>query len=142
MDIKLLHPNAQKPTYGTEGAAGMDLHACLEDPVTLKCGERITIPTGLAIVLPESTVGLIYMRSGLATKHGLTLTGSVGVVDEDYRGEMFVPIINHGSEDYTISCGDRIAQLVVTPYKRVEFNVVEELPETGRGKGGFGSTGR
>jgi deoxyuridine 5''-triphosphate nucleotidohydrolase (dut) len=141
LEIKLLRSGAQMPVFATAGAAGLDLHACLDEPFTLPPDARAMIPTGLAIALPESTVGLVYVRSSLAVKHGLSLTNAVGVIDEDYRGELLVALSNHSAEPYTIHHGDRIAQLVVTPYFRPALAAVDVLSETRRGTGGFGSTG-
>ena len=141
LELKRLRPNAQLPIFATAGAAGLDLHACLDEPITLSPSGRALIPTGIALALPEQTVGLVYVRSSLAVKHGLTLSNAVGVIDEDYRGELLIAMTNCGAEPYTIAHGDRIAQLVVTPYYRPALIEVEALPTTRRGVGGFGSTG-
>jgi len=131
------------PFYATNGSAGMDLSACIDEPITLKPGERKLIPTGIAIALPnENCVGLIYARSSLGYKNGITLANCVGVIDSDYRGELLVALINLSEEEYTIAPSQRIAQLVITPIVRPEISIVEELPETIRGAGGFGSTGK
>jgi dUTP pyrophosphatase len=133
------------PTYATEGAAGMDLHAALEAPRTLKPGERASIPTGVALALPPGYEGQVRPRSGLANKFGISLVNSPGTIDEDYRGEVHVLLVNLGQEPYTVQPKDRIAQLVVAPVTRVETLRVEhvaELGQTERGSGGFGSTGR
>ena len=125
------------PAYATAGAAAMDLCACMEEPVTLAPGGRQGIPTGIAIALPgPEDVALV------GTRHGITLSNSVGVIDSDYRGELTVGLVNHGDVLYTIQPGDRIAQLMVLPILRPTLTVVEELDETERGSGGFGSTGR
>ena len=137
-----VHPKATLPGYATEGAAGMDLTNVLEEPLTLKPGERAKVPTGLVIVLPEGYEGQVRPRSGLAAKHGITLTNCVGTVDSDYRGEMCCLIINLGNEPYTIQPGERIAQLVIAPVTHVEIELSEKIPETKRGSGGFGSTGK
>jgi dUTP pyrophosphatase len=134
--------NSAKPFYATNGSAGMDLSACLDEPVLIKKGEIKMIPTGIAISLPSNEyVAYIYARSGLACKKGICLANSVGVVDSDYRGEIVVPLINLGNDDYIIEKGARIAQLVVTPVILPEIEEVSELGDTDRGSGGFGSTG-
>lgn len=131
------------PFYATTGAAAMDLHACIDETVTIEVGGRSTIPTGLAIALPSAEyVALIYGRSGLGVKHGIAPSNCVGVIDSDYRGELMVCLTNSGTEPYTISCGDRIAQLMVTPVVRPTIQWVGHLEETQRGSGGFGSTGK
>ncbi len=131
------------PKRATSGSAGMDLCACIDDDITVKCGEIKMIPTGIAIAMPSFDMGaFIFARSGLATKHGITLANSVGVVDSDYRGEIKVGIINLGTEDYKIRNGDRIAQLVFMPVLNMNLVEVNSLEETSRGEGGFGSTGK
>lgn len=145
--IKKLSPKIgdtiPEPYYATAGAAAMDLHACMDEPVTLEPLGRALIPTGLAIALPSAEyVALIFARSGLATKHGIALSNSVGVIDSDYRGEVKVGLVNLSGESYTIAPGDRIAQLSVMPVERAGLVFVSELPETDRGEGGFGSTGK
>ncbi len=131
------------PTYATAGSAGMDLRACIDEPVTVPAGERAMIPTGLAIALPGAEwVALVYARSGLAIKHGLAPANCVGVIDSDYRGEVTVGLLNSSKEAYTIEPGERVAQLVIMPVTQAEISVVEELDDTQRGAGGFGSTGR
>ena len=137
-----VHEKATLPHYATEGAAGMDLTNVLESPLTLKPGERTKVPTGLVMILPEGYEGQVRPRSGLASKHGITLTNCVGTVDSDYRGEMCCLIINLGNEPYTIQPGERIAQLVIAPVTHVEIELGEKIPETKRGSGGFGSTGK
>lgn len=130
------------PEYKTVGAAGMDLIACMEQAVRLQPGERRLIPTGIAIALPTpGLVALVYARSGLAGKHGINLANGVGVIDSDYRGEIMCPLYNGSGETFVIEPGDRIAQLVVTPVVAVHWHEVDELPESDRGAGGFGSTG-
>ncbi|MBE6992045.1 MAG: dUTP diphosphatase [Ruminococcaceae bacterium] len=132
-----------EPYYATTGSAAMDLHACMDEPVTLEPLGRALIPTGLAIALPSAEyVALIFARSGLATKHGIALSNSVGVIDSDYRGEVKVGLVNLSNESYTIAPGDRIAQLAVMPVVKANTVFVPELPETARGEGGFGSTGK
>lgn len=140
--VKLLRPGAKLPTYGTEFSAGADLYACLEQDITIAPGETKKIPTGIAMELPVGTAGLIYARSSLGTKKGLAPANKVGVVDSDYRGEFLVFLHNHGAEPQIITHGDRIAQLVVTPVFTPGFVEAEELTDTVRGGGGFGSTGR
>lgn len=131
------------PFYASEGAAGMDLSANITEPLILKKGAMAKIPTGISIALPgPEAVAYIYARSGLGIKHGICLSNGVGVVDSDYRGEISVGLINLGPEDYTISPGERIAQMVFAPVIRGTLIETEELPETRRGEGGFGSTGR
>ena len=131
------------PAYATAGAAAMDLCACMEEPVTLAPGGRQGIPTGIAIALPSADyVALVFARSGLGIKHGVVPGNCVGVIDSDYRGEIMVGLYNSGESEYTVQPGDRIAQLMVLPILRPTLTVVEELDETERGAGGFGSTGR
>ncbi len=132
-----------EPFYATSGAAGMDLPACIDEPVTIKARARAKIPTGVAVALPSNEyAALVYVRSSLGFKKGVTLSNSVGVIDSDYRGEIFVSLNNISDEDYTVMPGERIAQLIVTPVVIPEISVVDELPETQRGEGGFGSTGK
>lgn len=141
--IKYCRGNAKKPFYATAGSAGMDLSAAIDEPVLIKKGALAMIPTGLAIALPSAeSVAYIYARSGLATKHGICLSNGVGVIDSDYRGEIRVGLVNLGAEDYTIEPGERIAQMVFAPVLRAELEETDELDETARGAGGFGSTGR
>ena len=140
--VKKLRPNAVLPTYGTASAAGADLYACLENPVTISPGETVLIPTGLAMEIPVGCAGLIYARSGLSVKRGLAPANKVGVIDADYRGEFMVALLNHGTADQTVDHGERIAQLVITPVFTPGFAEVAELSDTARGAGGFGSTGK
>lgn len=142
ISVKKLKENALLPTYGSEYAAGADLYACLEKELTVKPGETVKVPTGIAVELPLYTVGLIYARSGLATKRGLAPANKVGVIDCDYRGEILVALYNQSGEEQTVLPGERIAQMVVAPYIPAVFEETEELSETERGEGGFGSTGR
>ncbi|HJD22955.1 MAG TPA: dUTP diphosphatase [Firmicutes bacterium] len=143
LKIKKLDPRAVLPTRATPGSAGMDLYALLDAPLTILPGQRAGVPTGIAIGLPSpETVGLVYARSGLATKHGLTLSNCVGVIDSDYTGELRVGMINLSDEPYTIEPGERIAQLVIAPVLLPAVEEVAELEKTARGDGGFGSTGR
>ncbi|WP_085831865.1 dUTP diphosphatase [Clostridium merdae] len=138
-----LHPNAVLPQRATPGSAGVDLVACLQEPVQLQPGGRAMVPTGLAMALPTTEwVGLVYARSGLAVRHGITLSNCVGVIDSDYRGEIRVGLCNLGQEAYTIQPGERIAQLVITPVLLPPVEQVDELDSTERGIGGFGSTGK
>ena len=141
VNIKKLNPNATIPTYGTPYSAGCDLYACIDAELKIPAHGTVKVPTGLAIELPEGTVGLIYARSGLATKRHLAPANKVGVIDADYRGELIVALHNHSNEDQTISANERIAQLVIAPVYQAEFDVVDELSETVRGAGGFGHTG-
>lgn len=142
MNLKKLKEGARIPTYGSPWAAGADLYACEREPVVIEPGETRLIHTGLAMEIPEGLVGLIYARSGLATKKGLAPANKVGVVDSDYRGEIMVALHNHGSVAQTVEDGERIAQMVFTPYVAMEFAEVDTLQETTRGTGGFGSTGK
>lgn len=130
------------PIYATSGAAGADLMACLDQTMTIKPGERAAVPTGIAMELPNpNLVALVFARSGLASKKGLALSNGVGVVDSDYRGEIKVLMINHGQEDVVIQNGDRIAQMLLLEVSKAIFTEVDELGDTARGEGGFGSTG-
>ena len=140
--VKKLRAGAQLPTYGTEFSAGADLYACLEADVTIAPGETKKIPTGLAMEIPVGYAGLIYARSSMGTKKGLAPANKVGVVDSDYRGEFMIFLHNHGTESQTIVHGDRVAQLVITPVFTPGFEEAEELTDTARGAGGFGSTGK
>ena len=136
-----LNENAHAPTYGSEFAAGADLYACEGGEVTIGTGETKLVHTGLALEIPEGYAGLIYARSGIATKRGLAPANKVGVIDSDYRGEIMVSLHNHSNEAQTIADGERIAQLVITPFLAVEYNETDVLSDTVRGEGGFGSTG-
>lgn len=139
--FKRLSENASLPRRATPESAGLDLCACLTEDIVIKPFERVRIPTGLAMALEPGTVGLVYPRSGLSSKHGITLSNCVGVIDSDYRGELQIPMTNHSDTPFTIYHGDRIAQLVVTPILLPEPEETDTLPETLRGEGGFGSTG-
>lgn len=139
--VKLLRPDAKLPSFGSQEAAGADLYACLEEPVTILPGQTAFLPTGLAMEIPRGYAGLIYARSGLACKKGLAPANKVGVVDSDYRGEFIVALYNHGDAPRTVVNGERIAQLVVTPVLRPAFVQTQELSQTQRAEGGFGSTG-
>jgi dUTP pyrophosphatase len=143
LKIKKVRDNAILPVRATDGSAGMDLHAWLEQPLTVEPGERVRIPTGVAIGLPSpETVALVFARSGLAIKHGLTLSNCVGVIDSDYTGEIQVGMINQSDAPYTVQPGERIAQLVIMPVLLPRLVETDCLDETARGAGGFGSTGR
>ena len=142
ISVKKLRQDAIIPTYGSAQAAGADLYACLDAPVEIAPGSTAWITTGVAMALPEGYAGLIYARSSLGTKRGLAPANKVGVIDSDYRGEIQVVLFNHGSETQTVMPGDRIAQLVITPVFTPGFVETEELSETNRGIGGFGSTGK
>ena len=139
--VKKLRENAILPNYMTEHAAGMDLHAALDQPLTVAPGQRLLIPTGLALEIPPGFEGQIRPRSGLALKKGLSLPNSPGTIDADYRGEVGIIVINHGMEPVTFEPGDRIAQLVIAPVERVALLEVVDLEETLRSSGGFGHTG-
>ena len=141
VSVKLLDPRAKMPSYGSADAAGADLYAVTDGPVTIAPGQTVLIHTGLALAIPQGFVGLVYARSGLATKQGLAPANKVGVIDADYRGELMVALHNHSGEMRTVECGDRIAQLVIAPYLTAQFTQQEELDDTVRGEGGFGSTG-
>ena len=140
--IKLLRDGARLPMRASEAAAGADLYACLEAPISIGPGETALIPTGFAMEIPVGWAGLVFARSGLATKQGLAPANKVGVIDADYRGEVLVSLYNQSGEDRTVQHGDRIAQLVITPYLAADFIQTDTLSETQRGAGGFGSTGR
>ena len=140
--VKKLHEKAILPTYGSVEAAGADLYACLDEDVTVAPGGTVWIPTGLAMEIPKGCAGLVYARSGLACKKGLAPANKVGVIDSDYRGPVTVVLHNHGSAAQTICHGERIAQMVITPVLAPAYEVSEELSDTGRGQGGFGSTGK
>lgn len=139
--VKKLKENAILPTYGTEFSAGADLYACLEEPVTVAPGQTIFIPTGLAMEIPVGFAGLIYARSGLACKKGLAPANKVGVIDADYRGEIIVALYNQSQLEITLESGERIAQMVITPFLSAVFTETDQLNDTLRGAGGFGSTG-
>lgn len=143
LKVKKVRDNAKIPFRATSGSAGMDLYACIDEPITLAGGEKAVIPTGIAIELPnEQLAAFVFARSGLAIKHGIGLLNSVGVIDSDYRGEICVGLINQLKEEYTINPDERIAQLVIMPVSMIEPVEVRELGDTERGEGGFGSTGK
>ena len=143
LKIKKVRENAKLPTRGTVGSAGIDLYACIDEPITLNGGGKAVIPTGIAIGLdsPEYAA-FVYARSGLAIKHGISLLNSVGVIDSDYRGEIMVGVINQINTPYTIQPGERVAQMVIMPVSMMPTEEVADLDETERGSGGFGSTGK
>ena len=140
--VKKLRPNAILPTYGSAEAAGADLYACLDEAITVEPGQTAWIPTGIAMEVPKGCAGLVYARSGMACKRGLAPANKVGVIDSDYRGEITVVLHNHGSTAQTIESGERIAQMVITPVLTPAYEEVDDLTDTGRGQGGFGSTGQ
>ncbi|OPX85373.1 dUTP diphosphatase [Pelotomaculum sp. PtaB.Bin117] len=131
------------PHYATTGSAGLDLPACLDEPLVVPPGARMKIPTGIAIEIPfKHIVGLVFPRSGLATKHGISLANAVGVIDSDYKGEIIVAVYNQSISEYIVNPGERVAQLLFLPVYNAVLEPVEELEESGRGEGGFGSTGK
>lgn len=140
--LKLLHEDARVPTYGSDEAAGADLYACLSEPVTIAPGESVWIPTGIAIELPRGVAGLVYARSSMGAKRGLAPANKVGVIDSDYRGEIRVVLHNHGKIMQQVEPGERVAQLLITPVYTPGFVTVDELSDTQRAAGGFGSTGK
>jgi dUTP pyrophosphatase len=140
--VKKLHPNATLPTYGSAEAAGADLYACIDDAVTIQPGEVYWVPTGIALEAPKGCAGLVYARSSLGAKRGLAPANKVGVVDSDYRGEIKVVLLNHSNLPQTLQPGERVAQFVITPVLTPAYEEVEELTDTTRGTGGFGSTGK
>ena len=143
LKIKKVKENAKVPNRATSGSAGLDLCACIDEPITLEGGDTVVIPTGIAIALPSAEYGaFVFPRSGIAVKHGIGLLNSVGVIDSDYRGEIMVGVINQVKEAYTIQPGERIAQMVIMPVSMMPVEEVTELDDTDRGAGGFGSTGK
>ena len=140
--FKKLDTRATVPTYGSEYAAGADLRAVLDAPITIKPNESVLIHTGIAVAIPVGYVGLVYARSGIACKRGLAPSNKVGVIDADYRGEIMVSLHNHGITEQTIDPNERIAQMVVTPFIHCEYEETDNIDDTERGAGGFGSTGR
>lgn len=140
--FKKLDPRATVPTYGSEYAAGADLRAILDAPIAIKPNESVLIHTGIAVAIPVGYVGLMYARSGIACKRGLAPSNKVGVIDADYRGEIMVSLHNHGTTEQTIDPDERIAQIVITPFIHCEYEEADNLDDTERGTGGFGSTGR
>ena len=143
LKIKKIRKNAIIPKRATSGSAGLDLYACIEEPINLNAGESVLIPTGIAVELPNNEMAaFIFARSGLATKYGISLSNGVGVVDSDYRGEICVGLRNFGKENYAIEKNERIAQMVIMPVISAIFSECEALNKTDRGNGGFGSTGK
>jgi dUTP pyrophosphatase len=140
--VKRLRPQAELPRYQTPGSAGMDLHACVEEPVTIVPGARAMVGTALAFAIPEGWEGQIRPRSGLAAKHGVTVINAPGTIDSDFRGECGVVLVNHGKEPFVVKNGERIAQIVFAEYGHATLLDVPELDDTSRGAGGYGSTGR
>lgn len=142
VSVKLLNPRAKLPCYGSADAAGADLYALIDGPVTIAPGGTAKLPTGVAVAIPQGYVGLVCARSGMACKRGLAPANKVGVIDADYRGEVIVFLHNHGDVPQVVEDGDRVAQFVIVPYLTARFTPAEELDGTQRGEGGFGSTGR
>jgi len=142
VNIKKLHKDAIIPTYGTEFSAGADLYACIKEVILINPGETVVIHTGIALEVPAGYAGLVYARSGLASKKGLAPANKVGVIDADYRGEIMVALHNHSQKPAKVEKDERIAQMVITPFLAADFFEVDELSETLRGSGGFGSTGK
>ena len=140
--VKKVRANAILPAYGSQEAAGADLYACLDEAVTIDAGETVFIPTGLAMEIPKGCAGLVYARSSLGAKRGLAPANKVGVIDSDYRGEISVVLHNHSKTAQTVQPGERIAQLVITPVVTPVYEETDELSDTSRGSGGFGSTGK
>lgn len=140
--IKILRENVSLPKYATSGSAAFDLVSASDAPIVVPAGKRVLIPTGIAISLPENTVAIISARSGLSAKKGITAANGIGVIDSDYRGEIFFSAANISNEDYTVTPGERVAQMMIMPVLAANFIVCDELDETERGAGGFGSTGK
>lgn len=142
LNVKRLREGVQLPQRQTDGSAGFDLHAAIEEPSTVLPGETLVVPTGLAMEIPQDYAGMIFTRSGLGVKHGMVVKNGVGVIDSDYRGELRVALYNCDKEPYTVTPGERVAQLVLLPVGILPVTEVHELDETARGTGGFGSTGK
>ena len=140
--IKKLNPTVQLPSYKTNGASGMDLMACIEKPINLEAGKSCLVPTGLSVAFPKEYEIQIRPRSGLAAKSNISVLNTPGTIDSDYRGEIKVILFNHGSNDFLINNKDRIAQMVLTPVVKMDLEETDDLPNTVRGEGGFGSTGK
>ena len=140
--IKKLNPSVQLPSYKTNGASGMDLMAFIEKPINLEPGKSCLVPTGLSLAFPEEYEIQIRPRSGLAAKNNITVLNTPGTIDSDYRGELKIILFNHGNKNFLINNNDRVAQMILTPIIKMELHETEELPETVRGEGGFGSTGK
>jgi len=141
MKMRIVSESGRMPEYATEGAAGFDISAYLSEPFVLKAGERALIPTGLYFEVPSGYEAQVRARSGLAIKHGIGLVNGIGTIDADYRGEIRVPLINWSNEDFVINDGDRIGQVIITSYEKVEIELADSLSDTERGEGGFGHTG-
>ncbi len=143
MKVRIINDSRwDAPSYATEGSAGVDLKANIDDPITLAPLQRVVVPTGLRIALPKGTEAQVRPRSGLAAKHGITVLNTPGTIDADYRGEVGVILINLSDKDFVINPGERVAQMVLARYERFEWEDVEQLDSTSRGEGGLGSTGR
>lgn len=143
MKVRIINDSRwDAPSYATEGSAGVDLNANIDDPITLAPLQRVVVPTGLRIALPKGTEAQVRPRSGLAAKHGITVLNTPGTIDADYRGEVGVILINLSDKDFVINPGERVAQMVLARYERFEWEEVEQLDSTSRGEGGLGSTGR
>ena len=143
MKVRIINDSRwDAPSYATEGSAGVDLKANIDDPITLAPLQRVVVPTGLRIALPKGTEAQVRPRSGLAAKHGITVLNTPGTIDADYRGEVGVILINLSEKDFVINPGERIAQMILARYERFEWEDVEQLDSTSRGEGGLGSTGR
>lgn len=140
--VKKLHPAAKLPTYGSLEAAGADLYVCLDEAVTIEPGETFWVPTGIALEVPKGCAGLVYARSSMGAKRGLAPANKVGVVDSDYRGEIKVVLLNHSKLPQILEPGERVAQFIITPVLQPRYEEVDELTDTDRGVGGFGSTGK
>ena len=140
--IKILRDGVNIPKYATEGSAAVDLSAAIEEPITLMPGERRLIPTGIAVSIPRDTVAIVCARSGLSYKKGINAANGIGVIDSDYRGEIFFSAANISDEPYTVTPGERIAQLMLMPFMKMDFIKTDDLDSTERGEGGFGSTGK
>ena len=140
--VKKLNPKAKLPSYKTKGSSGMDLMALVEDKITIKPNSSELIPTGLSIAIPEDLEIQIRPRSGLAAKHSITVLNTPGTIDSDYRGELKIILYNHSNKDFIVNKNDRVAQMILVPVLKVDFEEVDELPDTIRGSGGFGSTGK
>ena len=140
--FKRLNPKAQLPKYKTNGSSGMDLMAFIANPIKIKSQESVLVPTGISIAIPQDTEIQIRPRSGLAAKSNISVLNTPGTIDSDYRGEIKIILFNHGKEEFTVNNNDRIAQMILMPVLKAEFEEVEDLPKTVRGSGGFGSTGK
>ena len=140
--VKKLNPEVKTPSYKTTGSSGMDLIAFISEPLKILPGESALVPTGISIAIPEGYEIQIRPRSGLAAKKNITVLNTPGTIDSDYRGELKIILINHGKKEFIINNNDRVAQMILTPIAKIDLNEVEVLPDTLRGEGGFGSTGK